>query len=264
MNFKNDALPAPKNKDRSGSYGFTAAPTLLFFVSHFFQAVISQAGTFLLTGRFHDKQCSIYKAEGGCNIPGVGDLVLGAENCRFDAAHSPKRHALDEKMADLITAVVLAWDPNLPTDSMLQAAAKYIKAPLVDLEKAINIDGGPFAGDALSTFFSWNPFSEAPDNREYRKYLATKFGGQSKSEVDQRFADEDMGKDLLKRLREAVRKADPHSLSNHIFCCSPKRFQDGSLHFWVNTGRSTQIDGWKIQKDLEAFIKSGKNLEYKR
>ena len=52
-----------------GYYGFREAPKLLCVHSRIFQALISQAGSRLLSGEFHNLEC-----EGGCLIKGVGGL----------------------------------------------------------------------------------------------------------------------------------------------------------------------------------------------
>jgi predicted kinase len=47
-------------------------------------------------------------------------------------------------------------------------------------------------------------------------------------------------------------------------CCSPRRQTDGSLMFWINTGRTDNLTGWKTQQDIEAYLKSdGRIIETK-
>jgi len=267
MTFTNEAKPKKLDEDgRPGAYGFEPVPKLLFHVSRLFQTVISQVGTYHLTGAFHTHECSIYKSEGGCNLPGVGDLVLGTGSCYFDGYYHPGQDQKKEcaKLAKLITHVVLEWDPNDPVASMTKAASSAVGAPEEKLLEVLGAAhcGGVFGGNALSTFFNWNPFSEPPDNRAYRKFLAVqKIAKETEAEVDQQFADEDLGKDLLKRINEAIKKTSNGRYYPTALCCSPNRRKDGSLHFWVNTGRTTQIDGWMTQEELEAFIASGQPLQ---
>ena len=42
--------------------------------------------------------------------------------------------------------------------------------------------------------------------------------------------------------------------------CKGQKKDDGSINFWINTGRRTQIDGWKTQEEIEAFIRSDELL----
>src|SRR5690606_29250003 len=54
-------------------YGFDMVPKFLQLWGRLFQAVVSQAGTKMLTGKYHTGECGIYKYEGGCKIYGVGE-----------------------------------------------------------------------------------------------------------------------------------------------------------------------------------------------
>lgn len=288
--FRNLALRIDSNEQPfrgPGNYSFDRVPKLLFAWSRLFQSVVSQGGTFLLTGSFHGFQCAIYKAEGGCRIAGVGDLVLGSTRCYFNYAdRSKKTEKQTEAMADFISEIVLAWNPLDPIESMLNTAAKHLATntkksllkPHVDnlkkdglkgiapLQEAIKLalrmalesgrEGGPFSGNALSDFFEWNPFSDAPVDRDYFRFCLVQFDGKTEEEVNQQFADEDLGKEYNERINSLIRKANPNSYSRTL-CCSPKRSENGNeLAFWINTGRSTQIDGWKTPEDIEAFLQS--------
>ncbi len=250
MNFENESRVVTPQKP--GYYGFNRAPRLLFTWSSLFQRVISQAGTYLLTGKFHSQECSIYKTEGGCKIAGCGDLVLSDNMCYFDDGHQLEH---EKKLAALITAVVLTWDPNDPIESMLASAACHVNVPVEKLRKAIDAstNGGLFGGNALADFFGWNPFSLPPHHREYLRFCLVKFDDKTEAEVNQQFSDEDLGKDLLCRINQTIKRVSTNW--NFAMCCRPRRNKNG-LVFWINTGRSTQIDGWKTQEELEAFIKS--------
>lgn len=271
--FENDAKPYDPTtvtwrKDFTGYYKFRPAPTLLFTWSRLFQSVISQAGTFLLTGKYHDQQCSIYKCEGGCHLPGVGDLVLSKERCYFDGSYG-ERKAKETKnlnlLSELITLIVLSWDPNDPIESMLERAASYCGSNVTDLKKALekSNNGGVFGGNALADFFDWNPFSEAPIDRKYLRFCLINFNGKTKVEVDQKFADEDLGKDLLKKINDKIRSCPKNGkYASLAMCCSPRRSEEG-LSFWINTGRSTVIDGSHTEESIKKFLDSDGELKDK-
>jgi len=265
--FKNDAKPKELNKDWDGpgSYKFDETPILLFVWSRLFQSVISQAGTYLLTSKFHENECGIYKCEGGCRIVGVNELVLSRDHCYWDFGTSKKDKTI-KQMADLITHVVLNWDPMNPVDSMIDAASCFIKCLPTELRSAVEKStcGDVFGGNALANFFNWNPFSDPPIDRDYLRYCLMTFNGKTKKEVNQQFADENLGKKLKKKLNEHIRKSAGDRYVSTVMCCSPRRLEDGSLQFWVNTGRPTQIDYWQTEESLREFLKSdGKLIENK-
>lgn len=261
--FLNEAKPCDPakhswdGKASPGMYGFDKAPKYLFDWSCLFQAMVSQVGTYLLTGKFHDHECGIYKCEGGCKIVGVGDLVLSHDSCYWDYGPSDDKKNL-KKMADLITALVLGFDPMEPIESLLDAAAKLIPVEKEEIRKALGASscGGVFGGNSLSQFFRHNPFGKWKHDREYQRYIQTRFGGKTDKQVDQDFADEDLGDDLLNKLQEKVRASGSHSVP---MCCSPSR-KGNDLRFWVNTGTSTQIDGWMTQEKIEEYLKSDGKL----
>ena len=240
------------------AYGYDQPSPYLFCWSRLFQIVISQAGTYLLTGKFHDHNYAIYKAEGGCNIPGFGELVLGDSGCYFDDKRAPEFEEKAKQVAALITYIVLYWNPVDPVDSMLALAAEYIKVPMHDLKKAVEVSGrggaGPFGGNCLSSFFRWNPFSEAPIDREYQKFCLINFDGKTEAEVDQKFADEDKGETLLARINEKIKSNPENPRFVDAMCCSPRRNEDGDFWFWINTGRRTVIDGPKTEQEIEEFL----------
>lgn len=276
MKFVNEAKPLPPEHrsnwpDHPGAYGFDHPSPLLYVWSRLLQSTISQAGTYILTGKFHDSHTGIFKCEGGCNIVGVGELVLREQHCSWDfVGHSGHNPAL-QKMRDLINHIVLNWYPIDPVNSILATAAQEImKSPnnfpdeveaVKALAKAVEKTGGPFNGDALSSFFDYNPFSKFPVNRDYLRYCKVKINGETNADADQQFADEDLGDDLLKRMLESLNKVYGKSMYYpRPMCCRAKRWPDKGLQFWVNTGSSTQIDGWRTQEELEKFISSGQQL----
>lgn len=264
--FVNEAQPTDgKSCYRHNGYKFTKPSRYLFIWSRLFQSVISQAATFMLTGKFHDQHCSIYKCEGGCHTT-VGDLVLGTESLYFDGFYSEdcklKREDAEQKIRGLVEHVVLNWDPMNPIENMLYLAAKYIGTKPKLLRAAINksSNGGVFGGNALSDFFDWNPFSDPKIDREYQRWCMKKFEGKSDKDIDTMYADIDLGKSLRERVNAAIKQRNPGEYNNAM-CCRPQRNDKGELHFWVNTGTSTQIDGWKTREDLEKFISSGEKLK---
>jgi hypothetical protein len=280
--FKNTAETWVKRSD--SSYGFRETPNLLFIWSGLLQKVVSQSGTFLMQGRFHQRQAAIYKTEGGCVIDGVGELVLSESSCYFDhGSHDTG------KLANLITEIVLAWNPNEPVDSMLEAAGKYLsencptqwtRVEYVDgkrekkihrrpkwsaqqftgeLKNAIENNpsdrsgSNPFGGNALSSFF---PFSKAPIDRKYERYCLVRFNEMTDAEVDQKYADQDQGELYLKQINDVIRNVGREGFPcySSALCCRPDR-RSGSLQFWINTGGSSVIDGWKTADEIESFIK---------
>lgn len=74
----NDVKPLPNH---AGWFGFersadSSALACLHGCREIFQGILSQAGSHLLTGKFHDSdQLSICKAEGGFGIPSHGECV---------------------------------------------------------------------------------------------------------------------------------------------------------------------------------------------
>jgi hypothetical protein len=254
--FVNDAKP--RTPEYAGYFGYDKPSPYLFVHSRLLQGVISQAGTYLLTGKFHDKQCAIYKSEGGCRIEGVGDLVPHGRGCYFDYAVGREETRQEQltKLAALITHLVLNWNPNDPHNSLVQEAAKFTGAPIMDLVTAVSKtspNGNPFSGNALASFFDWNPFSKKPIDRDYLRFCLVTFHDWTQEQVDQKFADEDLGESLLDRINAKMKQLANERYFSPALCCSPRRTKDG-LGFWVNTGRRTQVDGWHTQAELEDFI----------
>lgn len=258
--FKNTAKKVEPSERYRNSYGFDKVPILLFQWSRLFQAMISQAGTYLLTGKFHNKQCGIYKCEGGCNIVGVGEFVPCGHGCYFDSYYSQGRKKEEEakKLSEIITAVVLGWDPNDPIESMLKVTADYIDVDSEELRKVVfgSDIGSVFGGNSLSSFFDWNPFDDPPYNEAYRHFSMVEILGCDAKEVKQMFADEKLGKQLKEQINDKIREANPGMYLNAM-CCSPRRNKEKDmLAFWINTGRSTQIDGLKTEDNIKAFLSS--------
>lgn len=256
--FKNEAKPQEpwRLKNASvGLYHFSKPSKYLFQWSRLFQAVVSQSGTYLCAKRFHSSECGIHKVEGGCRIDGVGELVLSHDCCYFDSRGRGSEHI--QKLADLITAIVLAFDPMDPIESIVGTAAKFVDCKPGELKDVVMKShvGGPFGGDALADFFRWNPFDKAPRDRDYERWSVVEYlKKKTHEEMDQKYKDQDLGEELLGKLQK---KFHEQKLWYSPLCCSPRRFEDGTLNFWINTGRSTNIDGWRTQKEIEAFLQPG-------
>jgi len=244
----------------SGDYGYDCASPLLFNLGGLLQVVVSQAGTHYFSGKFHNQGCGIYKSEGGCNIAGTGELVLRDHSCYFDSRGRDDGKAKD--MAALITKIVLEWEPLDPVNSMISSAAAFIQVPIEKLRTVLEAarSGGVFGGNALADFFRWNPFSEPPIQEEYEHYCWVQIWKRDPKEIEQIQSDRALGRSLLERLDQALATAHKgDELPPHAYCCSPQRGPSG-LRFWINTGRMTQIDGWKAQAEIESFIASGEKL----
>jgi len=261
--FDNESVK--RDPARPGGYGFDRPSRYLTVWSRLFQSVISQAGCYLLTGSFHKQHPGIFKCEGGCNIPGVGDLVLLSRSCYFDIyARGTSRATEEKKMASLISHVVLGWDPENPVDSMIALAAEIAKCPVPELIKAVEESGGgPFSGDALNDFFDHNPFADWPTDRKYERWCRIRFNNETPEQVDQMYADIDLGREYREKINRHIREAGQPWKS--ALCCSPRRDdKGGNLMFWINTGGSTQIDGWLSESDIKAFLASDGKLNNKR
>lgn len=258
MRFKNSA----KHIDRPEAswvkgwignyYSFNRPSPYLLVWERLFQTVVSQAGTKLLSGKFHTSQTGIYKCEGGCNIAGVDDLVLMRDYCKFDWCKQLKvsQQKQLEQLTQLISAIVLEWDPNSPVDSMLQSAANFIKVPVEELKSAIEKTNphNPFTGDPLRYFFEGLSV-----DREYIRFSQIKFNNKTDAEVDQQFTDEDLAQELLKGLQESRRPMD----IPHMFCI-PKR-DDTGLKFEVD-----RISSLVTEEDLRKIIKDNNERQLQK
>lgn len=255
--FKNSA----KSKARVGwngeedlrCYGYDKPSSLMYLWGTLLQAVVSQAGTYMLFDKFHDGQCGIYKCEGGCRIEGFGELVLMRDHCYWN--HNTSDKYLDI-FSTLITEIVLRWDPVEPIDSMIVVASECAGCSFDGLQEAIEKSrcGGVFGGNSLSSFFDHNPFDEFKVDEKYERYCMERFNGMSKTEINQEFSDRKKGKKLFEKLKN---KCKENSSNGWLIpmTCNPRRMKDGILAFWINTGSSTQIDGWKTEKEINEFLK---------
>jgi len=263
MPFKNCSRPlkaGEKSCIRSdGRYTYDHPSPYLYVWNNLFQALVSQAATMLLTGKYHDKQCGIYKCEGGCNVPGVNGLVLNSDCCYWDWDRNGDKKLTKQlrEVADMISHIVLGWNPNDPINSMLSLAVEFVnensKIPttVTALDQALRgaCNSGPFGGNALSAFFNHNPFSKFPTDRKYLRFCLTKFNepNLTDAQVDQHFADADLSDALLKEIEEAEQQAFSYI---RTLSCSPRRSTD-ELRFWLNG----IIYGWFTEAQVRVYIK---------
>ena len=275
MPFKNDVVKIQPGHDRDkhGHLAFHNPPKFLFLWSGLLQSILSQALTFLFSGKYHNHRCAIYKGEGGVNVPGTGELVLGYGYIYWN--YSKGLEAKRAVAVDLINHIVLNWNPDEPVDSMLSLAAEYLQTyakPYQKVEKDTIVSelkaaieathsGNPFGGNALSRFFDWNPFENPKRfiDRDYQRYCLKRFNNMTDAEIDQKYADEDLGESLYKSINKALRER--HSGEWRSICCCQPRRNGTDLKFWVNTGQRTNLDGWKTREELEAFIASGEKIK---
>ena len=258
-NYKNSARPIIEHWGRpiqGGEYGFADLSPYFYMFSGLFQRVIAQCGTKLLTGHWMKtpQNYAIYKCEGGCRIEGVGDLVLGSRSCYFDYDYWHKDSL--KKISGLITEIVLNFDPNNPVESIIDAAAGHIKADPDELKREIEkCSSDPFSGNALSSFFDHNPFSESLlfKIQDYERDVRIEVFGENPEEVDKDLAARNSGKELLCLMRGAI-ISRTNSYVSIPLCCSPRIQEDGEVYFWINTGRSTCIDGWKTEDEILEFV----------
>lgn len=258
QNFKNSARQIKPRHE--GYYAYDKPSPYLHVWSKLLQGVISIAATRMLTNKWHTEHCGIYKSEGGCNLPGEGWLILYDDCCIFDSRGGrslPWRRQDKKKLdrcAQLISKVVLGWNPNDPITSIFVNAAEFIGETVDDL--LAHVEGAysdtPFDGNDLSRFFNHNPFCKFPVNRDYFRYCLVRINGRTDEEADQHFADEDLGDDLLGRMQKKLKS------TGYVYCCSPQRDKHG-LKFWINDGSPIaigSINGWRTEEEIEAFIAS--------
>ena len=186
IDFTNDLRRVRRGR---GFYGFVwrqDSRTLarLHGCRELFQAILSQAGAYLLTGGFHDFwNFTVGKAEGGFIIPGRGEFIPTSDCMAMDPPSRRRFHAtadMDcEKLAALLTCIVRKWDPARHEDSMYEVAAKHVGTTPEALRAAVEgnssyrmriycLSRGTAFGEPISYFFGWN--SGVPYDAEYRDY----------------------------------------------------------------------------------------------
>lgn len=260
--FVNDAKPIDVDARliRHGAYGYDKPSRYLMLWGPLLQRIVSQTGTRLLTGKYHDQECGILVSEGGAQLVDVGELAMCDRFCKLHSGpRGIERDNIEDKMATIITKVVLSFDPMEPVESMVKAGAAAIGVDELELVAVISKSrsGGPFGGNALDSFFDriteFRPRDEIwKELRPYRRFTLLKSGERDEAEVDEMFADEDLGESLLERMNA---KAKQHGGWNQFYCCKPRRM-DGELRFWVN-GSSERLGlkiGWRSQQEIERWL----------
>src|SRR6218665_2408980 len=104
-----------------GGYGFerskdSSTLARLHGCRELFQAILSQSGSHLLNGKFHDDwRVSIGKAEGGFWIPSHGEFVMSPGGVWMDTYNArvlPNgAERASQKLNELVTHIVLEWNP---------------------------------------------------------------------------------------------------------------------------------------------------------
>jgi hypothetical protein len=242
---------------RHNEYRYDKPSPYLYMFGGLLQRVVAQCGTKMLSGKWMEQPTNyaIFKCEGGCRIEGHGDLVLVNSCCYFDYGYRDTEEK-ENKLAGLITDIVLNFDPINP-QSIIDTAAKHIDVTSEELEKELaKMRSGIFGGNALSDFFNHNPFAESPKFKmqDYEKYVRVHIYKEKEADVQFDLDARNNGRDLLKRMQDAIieKKGDDNYISMPM-CCSPS-IDGKKISYWINTGRSTCIDGWKTEKEIQAFI----------
>ena len=156
------------------------------------------------------------------------------------------------KLSSLISKIVIGWDPENPIESLLELASSGAGCTKEELRKAIEeTKDSPFGGDALSSFFNWNPFSKYPIDKDYEMYCLTKFEGKTKQEVKQLWKDKETVEKLENGISEKLRKTNGYGYVN----CKYLRNTEG-IKFMISTSYELPFSGWQDKKVIEAFIKA--------
>ncbi len=264
MTFTN---PAQREERTSNGYQFNMVPNLLKYWNREFQSLVTITLSKLYAKGGHlpswkGANVAIYKYEGGCRVIGRGELVLSSSSAYYTNRNDSK------KENELITLMVLGWDPMNPVDSLVRVCGDFLNKELsvpsskeVDTYQHLHEDfldamehaNSVFSGDPLRNFFERT--SGSYDLYEqYRDHCLVKYEGWSQEKLKQSKSDKKLGEELLQLMRTAF-KGDPSGL--FPLCCSPRRSNNGQLNFWINTGRSTQIDGWKTEAEIRELVKRG-------
>ena len=259
MEFKNDVqirephrfLP-PGRKE----YTFDRPSEYLKIWSRQFQCLVSVALTYKFTKQWHNDGFGIYKFEGGCNLPGIGELVLGRDYCYLDYGGKNDLQTENE-CTDFISELVMKWDPNNPIPSLIEITAAQLNVDKAELEKHFVEKfqhSTAFEGDSLNSFFDTSPFEKQKFDRDYLRYCC-KLSGQTDKEIDLKFADKDLGDKLLDELNNVIREKEKERFELYFLCCSPSR-KGEELKFWLNDGK---YYGWHSENDVRELIKQIRN-----
>lgn len=188
-NWANDIIPMyPSIPDRYAFVRNRESKTLacLHGCREVLQGVLSQAGSHLVTGVFHDgERFSIGKAEGGFLIPSCGEFIPTGDAIMMDSfrAKISPREAVEAAgmLTNLLSQIVLKWDPARHEDSLYEVAAELVGKKPAELRARVEaspefrvtmawaMEGKQFV-NPISYFFGWNNFDQIPCDRSYRTF----------------------------------------------------------------------------------------------
>ncbi len=257
----------------NNKYGLNGIPKLLRVWNREFQALVT-----ITMSKFHnqgknlpswDRQViGIYKYEGGCAIFGVGSLVLG----NYSAYYENRKD--NRKENELISKMVVEWDPMNPVESLVRSCGEFLIAETgvtdemkkVDVYQHLHEDlraaleqQGVFSPDPLRDFFNISLGSDE-ELKRYTDHCLIKYEGWTQERVDQKNRDKALGNELLDLMVKKARELSCDTYCLAPLCCSPRRFDNGELRFWINTGRKTQIDGWKTEAQIRDWLSKNEPL----
>lgn len=260
-----------------GSYRYDRPSKYLFHWGRLLQNVLSQVLSRTMGSGYHNHDPGIFKCEGGLNLIGCGHLTLHGQYCIWDSYHGGRIAKVDAQFAaDVISKVVLAWDPMDPIQSMFTAAleAAGIKEPGIDKnedhelaqhmikhQKRFGAILSVFGGNSLADFFNWNPFSKPPIDRPYQRWCLTNlaYGNQqvamTDADVDQLWADEDKTEALREQINEAAEKKGGR-FANRVI--GMKHVREGDqVRYFINMGKDHRLQGWHDEADIKQAIAAG-------
>ena len=270
--FKNIAIPFDpssssryEGRDSYNLYKFKNLSPLMYCWSRFFQTLLSMSCSKMVSGEWRLDNHSIYKCEGGIAVSGLGDVVLCPDRVYLDGCGHPEKEKSKadlQRVQELISKIVLEWDPMDPLGSMFNSVGAFLNVPVKEVKEAFGKCSSPgmFGGDSLSYFFNHNPFGKFKIDRDYLRYCLTKISGKTDEFVDEKFASEDLGDRLLDELNNEARK---HRSYGGFLCASPKKLNNG-ISFWLNDGT---YYGWHTEQevmDLISWMKSNNRVPSRR
>jgi hypothetical protein len=267
MEFTN---PSKRVDSEINKYGLNGIPKLLRAWNREFQALVTITLSKLHNQGKHlpswkEQTVGIFKYEGGCAIMGVGSLVLGNRSAYYENGKD------STKANELISKMVVEWDPMNPVETLVRSCGDFLvnemgvtgESKKVDVYRHLHEDlrdarsqGGPFSADPLRTFFEYT-LGDPETLSSYIDHCLIKYEGWTQERVDQKNGDKKLGEELLALMNRKCQIDNGGGYGLSPLCCSPRRFDDGTLNFWINTGRSTQIDGWKTEEQIRDWVKNG-------
>ena len=271
LQFKNVAIPFDpasssryEGVDSYNLYRFKNISPFMYCWSRFFQTLLSMSCSKMISGEWRLDNHSIYKCEGGIAVSGLGDVVLCPDRVYLDVGGPKKEKSKADlkKIQELISKIVLEWDPMDPLDSMFKSVGAFLNVPVKEVKEAFEKCSSPgvFGGDSLSYLFNHNPFEKFKIDRDYLRYCMTKISGKTDEFVDEKFASEDLGDRLLDELNKEARK---HRTYGGFLCASPSKLKNG-MSFWLNDGT---YYGWHSEQevvDLISWMKTNNRVPSER